>query len=443
MTAPNIPGQPHIAYQGSNLCMEGVKLSDVAKQMGTPVFAYSKASMLSALAAYQRGFEGRKVQICYAMKANSNLAVLQVFAKAGCGFDIVSAGELARVLAAGGEPSKIIFSGVGKTRAEMKQALELSIGCFNVESEAELEVLNEVALSLGKKAPVSLRVNPNVDPKTHPYISTGLKGNKFGVAHESALQTYQRAAQLKGVSVVGIVFCTVLGTLIGVGRVSHNALARGLGYAYTELFRNVPVLLQLLIWYVLLVEFMPDSQNPLHFNDWFYLSKNGISFPVPVWDPSVHALVWDVPLWLDGEITQGISLTPEFLAITLGLSFYTSAFVAEVVRAGIVSVPRGQLEAAKSIGLSNWQTTRQVLLPQAMRVIIPPLTNQYLNLTKNSSLAVAIGYPDLVSISNTALNQTGRAVECIALIMAVYLCLSLGTSALMNVFNQRMAIRER
>ena len=245
------------------------------------------------------------------------------------------------------------------------------------------------------------------------------------------------------VSVVGIAFCTILGTLIGVGRVSNNALARGMGYAYTELFRNVPVLLQLLMWYVLLVEFMPDSQSPLHFNDWFYLSKNGISFPVPVWDASVPGLVWDVPVWLDGEITQGISLTPEFLAITLGLSFYTSAFVAEVVRAGIVSVPRGQLEAAKSIGLSNWQTTRQVLLPQAMRVIIPPLTNQYLNLTKNSSLAVAIGYPDLVSISNTALNQTGRAVECIALIMAVYLCLSLGTSALMNAFNQRMAIRER
>ena len=245
------------------------------------------------------------------------------------------------------------------------------------------------------------------------------------------------------VSVVGIAFCTILGTLIGVGRVSNNALARGLGYAYTELFRNVPVLLQLLIWYVLLVEFMPDSQSPLHFNDWFYLSKNGISFPVPVWESTINSLVWDVPLWLDGEITQGISLTPEVLAITLGLSFYTSAFVAEVVRAGIVSVPRGQLEAAKSIGLSNWQTTRQVLLPQAMRVIIPPLTNQFLNLTKNSSLAVAIGYPDLVSISNTALNQTGRAVECIALIMAVYLCLSLGTSALMNAFNQRMAIRER
>jgi diaminopimelate decarboxylase len=138
------------------------------------------------------------------MKANSNLAVLQVFAKAGCGFDIVSGGELARVLAAGGTPDKIIFSGVGKTRAEMQQALELGIGCFNVESEAELEILNEVALSLQKKAPVSLRVNPNVDPKTHPYISTGLKGNKFGVAHENALYTYQRAASLPGLAVVGI-----------------------------------------------------------------------------------------------------------------------------------------------------------------------------------------------------------------------------------------------
>jgi diaminopimelate decarboxylase len=131
--------------------MEGAHLSDIAAKFGTPVFAYSKASMLAALAAYERGFAGRKVQICYAMKANSNLAVLQVFAQAGCGFDIVSAGELARVLAAGGAPDKIIFSGVGKTRAEMKQALELGIGCFNVESEAELEILNEVALSLQKR----------------------------------------------------------------------------------------------------------------------------------------------------------------------------------------------------------------------------------------------------------------------------------------------------
>ena len=204
MTVNALPGQPHIAYQGETLHMEGVALSNVAAQFGTPVFAYSKAAMLSALAAYQRGFAGRKAQICYAMKANSNLAVLQVFAQAGCGFDIVSGGELARVLAAGGEPAKIIFSGVGKTRDEMKQALQIGIGCFNVESDAELEVLNEVALSLNTLAPVSLRVNPNVDPKTHPYISTGLKGNKFGVAHEHALQTYQRAAALPGLKVVGI-----------------------------------------------------------------------------------------------------------------------------------------------------------------------------------------------------------------------------------------------
>ena len=204
MTDNVLPGQPHIAYQGEALHMEGVALASVAAQFGTPVFAYSKAAMLSALAAYQRGFAGRKAQICYAMKANSNLAVLQVFAQAGCGFDIVSGGKLARVLAAGGQPQKIIFSGVGKTRAEMKAALQIGIGCFNVESEAELEVLNDVALSLHQIAPVSLRVNPNVDPKTHPYISTGLKGNKFGVAHEHALKTYQRAASLPGLKVVGI-----------------------------------------------------------------------------------------------------------------------------------------------------------------------------------------------------------------------------------------------
>jgi diaminopimelate decarboxylase len=138
------------------------------------------------------------------MKANSSLGVLQVFVQAGCGFDIVSGGELERVLAAGGQAAKIIFSGVGKTRREMRQALQAGIGCFNVESEAELDVLSEVALSLGLCAPVSIRVNPNVDPKTHPYISTGLKGNKFGVAHEDALRIYQHAASLDGLRVVGI-----------------------------------------------------------------------------------------------------------------------------------------------------------------------------------------------------------------------------------------------
>ncbi|MBX9960460.1 MAG: diaminopimelate decarboxylase [Burkholderiaceae bacterium] len=204
MTAQNLPGRPHIAYRGDALYIENVRLADLARTYGTPLFVYSKAAMLDALAAYQRGFAGRRAQICYAMKANSSLAILQLFARAGCGFDIVSGGELERVLAAGGEPGKIIFSGVGKTRAEMRQALETGIGCFNVESESELDVLDGVARSLGKRAPVSIRVNPNVDAKTHPYISTGLKGNKFGIAHERTLATYQRAAALPGLQVVGI-----------------------------------------------------------------------------------------------------------------------------------------------------------------------------------------------------------------------------------------------
>jgi len=204
MTQAQLPGQPHISYRDQVLTIEGVSSPELAQRFGTPLFVYSKASMLSALAAYQRGFAGRKAQICYAMKANSSLAILQVFAQAGCGFDIVSGGELARVQAAGADVSKVIFSGVGKTRAEMRQALQAGIGCFNVESEAELEVLNAVALELGTTAPVSIRVNPNVDAKTHPYISTGLKGNKFGVAHDRALATYQRAASLPGLKVVGI-----------------------------------------------------------------------------------------------------------------------------------------------------------------------------------------------------------------------------------------------
>ena len=204
MMTQDLPGQPHLAYRGNDLFSEEVRLSDLARQHGTPLFVYSKAAMLSALDAYQRGFAGRRVQICYAMKANPALGVIQVFAQAGCGFDIVSGGEMERVLAAGGQADKIIFSGVGKTRSEMKRALYVGIACFNVESEAELEVLSEVALSMGLRAPVSIRVNPNVDPKTHPYISTGLKDSKFGVAHERVVQTYQRAARLPGVRVVGI-----------------------------------------------------------------------------------------------------------------------------------------------------------------------------------------------------------------------------------------------
>ena len=206
MTSLSLPGAPHIAYRDNALYVEDQRVADLAEQHGTPLFVYSTAAMREALAAYQRGFAGRKLHICYAMKANSSLALLQLFARQGCGFDIVSGGELERVIAAGGDPAKVIFSGVGKTRAEMRQALRAGILCFNVESEAELEVLSEVAVAESTTAPVSIRVNPNVDPKTHPYISTGLKGNKFGVAHERTLAAYQRAAALPGLRVVGIDF---------------------------------------------------------------------------------------------------------------------------------------------------------------------------------------------------------------------------------------------
>jgi len=204
MTSNSLPGSPFLAYRDQQLYVEQLRLQDLAAAHGTPLFVYSKAAMLHALAAYQRAFAGRNARVHYAMKANSSLGVLQVFAQAGCGFDIVSAGELARVLEAGGRPSDVIFSGVGKTRAEMQTALQAGISCFNVESEPELDVLSEVAASMGKIAPVSIRVNPNVDPKTHPYISTGLKGNKFGIAHERTLQAYQHAASLPGLKVTGI-----------------------------------------------------------------------------------------------------------------------------------------------------------------------------------------------------------------------------------------------
>lgn len=204
MTLPAVPGAPHIAYRDHQLCVERVPLGDLALQHGTPLFVYSETAILDALAAYQRPLAGRDARICYAMKANSTLAVLQVLARAGCGFDIVSGGELERVIAAGAPASHVIFSGVGKTRAEMRRALELGIACFNVESEAELEVLDAVAVAMGQRAPISIRVNPNVDPKTHPYISTGLKGNKFGIAHERTVATYRRAARMSGIRVVGI-----------------------------------------------------------------------------------------------------------------------------------------------------------------------------------------------------------------------------------------------
>ncbi|MGE5116894.1 MAG: diaminopimelate decarboxylase [Betaproteobacteria bacterium] len=183
---------------------EGCRLDDLADRFGTPLYVYSRNAMLDALAGYQRALAGRHHLVCYAVKANASLAVLQTFERAGCGFDIVSGGELMRVLAAGGRADRVVFSGVGKTRAEMRAALGAGVRCFNVESEAELDALSRVAVDAGRSARVSLRVNPDVDAGTHPYISTGLRHNKFGIAHDRALAAYRRAAALPGLAVAGI-----------------------------------------------------------------------------------------------------------------------------------------------------------------------------------------------------------------------------------------------
>jgi general L-amino acid transport system permease protein len=299
------------------------------------------------------------------------------------------------------------------------------------------------------------------------------------------------------VAIIGVVLATIVGTLLGIGRYSRNAIVRGLCYGYVEFFRNVPVLLQLLMWYLLLTEVLPPLSDAWSIGGVIFLSNNGFKFPIPVWGlgqalAAVGAVIgvgiawayrrwavrqfeqtgqarslvlvpaaiviaasvlgwvfggaptdWSIPV-IDGFLVSGgATATPEFMAVLLGLVLYTAAFIGEVVRAGIGSVSHGQVEAAGSLGLSRGQSMRLVILPQALRVIIPPITSQYLNLTKNSSLAVAIGYPDVVSIANTSLNQTGRAVECIAIIMAVYLTTSLSTAAFMNWYNRRSAIKER
>jgi diaminopimelate decarboxylase len=192
------------ALRDGELFAEDVALSDIAAQFGTPCFVYSRAELEKAFHDYDRAFGARAHLVCYALKANSNLAILNLFARLGSGFDIVSGGELARVIAAGGDASKTVFSGVGKTLDDMRQALAAGVMCFNVESESELERLNGVARKMGRKAPVSLRVNPDVDAGTHPYISTGRKVNKFGIALGEALRIYRKAHAMEGVQVVGI-----------------------------------------------------------------------------------------------------------------------------------------------------------------------------------------------------------------------------------------------
>ncbi|MDD4912567.1 MAG: diaminopimelate decarboxylase [Sideroxydans sp.] len=194
----------YFKYQQAQLYVESVPLESIAQRYGTPCYVYSRAALTDGYRQFADALKGREHLICYAVKANSNLAILNVFARLGAGFDIVSGGELQRVLAAGGQANKVVFSGVGKTEEEMRMALEAGILCFNVESAPELDRLNSVAASMGKVAPISLRVNPDVDAKTHPYISTGLKQNKFGVAYTEALSIYRKAAAMPHIRITGM-----------------------------------------------------------------------------------------------------------------------------------------------------------------------------------------------------------------------------------------------
>jgi diaminopimelate decarboxylase len=194
----------YFQYRQDSLYAEGVALSDIAEQYGTPCYVYSRAALTDGYQEFTRALQGREHLVCYAVKANSNLAILNLFARLGAGFDIVSGGELQRVLAAGGDAGKVVFSGVGKSVAEMRMALDAGILCFNVESAPELDRLNEVAASMGKVAAISLRVNPDVDAKTHPYISTGLKQNKFGVAYDEAVALYRKAHGMANLRITGM-----------------------------------------------------------------------------------------------------------------------------------------------------------------------------------------------------------------------------------------------
>jgi general L-amino acid transport system permease protein len=304
------------------------------------------------------------------------------------------------------------------------------------------------------------------------------------------------------VAVIGIFFATILGFVMGVARLSSNWIISKLAMIYVEVLRNIPLLLQLLFWYVAVLSQLPAPRNSIELGAGFFLNARGLFLPRPVlgsdftvllavfvaglvgtiayrvWArrrqfatgqqspvllvtlgllvllPAVAwvllALVAENPVSFElprkgtFNIAGGSSILPEFVALLLGLVIYTAAFIAEVVRAGIMAVSRGQSEAANSLGLTPGQTLRLVVIPQAMRVIVPPLTSQYLNLTKNSSLAVAIGYPDLVQVfMGTVLNQTGQAVEVVVITMGVYLTISLLTSLVMNVYNSRVAIVER
>ena len=299
------------------------------------------------------------------------------------------------------------------------------------------------------------------------------------------------------VAVLGIVIATTLGALLGVARLSSNWLVARLAGVYVEFMRNIPLLLQLLVWYGIFTELLPGVRQAIRIGDWIFISQRGFRFAWPEahpgWDAAfwafvaagVLSLIWravvrrrqattgeqwplalpvcalmvglpaiawaimgapttiEIPTLRGFDYQGGKVISPEFTALLVGLSTYTAAFIAEVVRAGILAVDRGQGEAAMALGLSPGQRLRLITLPQALRVIIPPMTSQYLNLTKNSSLAVAIGYPDLIAIANTTMNQTGQAIEAIAMLMAVYLSISIAISLFMNWYNARVRLVER
>ena len=260
-------------------------------------------------------------------------------------------------------------------------------------------------------------------------------GESFFLRYDPG-QSYLRALAVGvvntlAVSAIGIAIATVLGTAIGLLRLSMNAVLRLAGGAYVELIRNVPLLVQLFFWYALITDALPAPRQALEPLPHVFLSNRGIFLPG----------FSGVPVLQGFNFSGGLAISPEFGALLVGLSIYTAAFIAEIVRAGILAVPRGQVEASSAMGMTYGVQMRFVIAPQALRVIVPPLASQYLNLAKNSSLAVAIGYPDLVSIARTTMNQTGQAIEGVAIIMAVYLTISLSISALMNWYNARVVRR--
>jgi general L-amino acid transport system permease protein len=264
----------------------------------------------------------------------------------------------------------------------------------------------------------------------------GFEIGETGWLAYSAADSYLRAlavglANTFRVAALGVVLATLLGAAVGLARLSPNWLLARLAAGYVEVVRNVPLLVQLFFWYALISETLPAPAEALNPLPGVFLSNRGIFFPLP----------GDVPELSGFNFTGGVALSPEFATLLIGLVTYTAGFIAEIVRAGILSVPRGQVDAARSLGLDHRAELRYVVMPLALRLMVPPMTSQYLNLTKNSSLAVAIGYPDLVSIANTSMNQTGQAIEGVAIIMAVFLTISLSISAFMNWYNRRAALR--